>query len=101
MDYLNAAEVCGSAFISVVLHCELDENLERAVGGDRGKGSNTKLTEVDVLRSIREEEDIFLFKNGNELELDITHLSPSEAAGRIHDHVNWVLGKDSSACPDG
>jgi hypothetical protein len=86
MDYLNAALVRGSPFISIVLHCELDENLQRVVGGDRGE-SNTKLTDPAVLRSIRETQDVFLFKDGNELELDVTRLSPGAAAATIYDHV--------------
>ncbi len=67
------------------------------MGGDRGNGSNTKLTDLDILRSIRDEEDIFHFRDGNELDLDITHLSPSEAAVRIYDHVVEILRKDSAA----
>ncbi len=66
------------------------------MGGDRGNGSNTKLTDLDILRSIREEEDIFHFKDGNELDLDITHLSPSEAAVRIHDHIAEVIQKEAA-----
>ncbi|KAJ2906433.1 hypothetical protein MKZ38_001793 [Zalerion maritima] len=79
-DYQNAAALRGSPFISIIMHCKLDENLERAAGGDRGNGSNTKLTDLGILRSIGEREDIFHFKDEYEAELDVTHLSPSEAA---------------------
>ncbi len=96
-EYQNAAVVRGSHFISIILHCDVDENLKRIVGGDRGNGSNTKLTDLDILRSIREEQDIFHFKDGNELELDITHLSPGEAAVRIHNHVAEFLRNDSAS----
>ncbi|KAK1579586.1 uncharacterized protein LY79DRAFT_522372 [Colletotrichum navitas] len=90
-DYQNAARVRGSPFISIVLHCELEENLTRATGRDRGKGSNTKLTNLDILRSIREREDIFRFQDEYELELDVTQLTPSEAAAAIRDHVGTAL----------
>ncbi|KAK3945477.1 hypothetical protein QBC46DRAFT_250246 [Diplogelasinospora grovesii] len=90
-DYQNAAAVRGSPFISIILHCELDENLKRATGEDRGKDANTKLTDLGILRSIREREDIFHFKDEYELELDITRLSPSEAAAKIHDHISKTL----------
>ncbi|KDN69430.1 hypothetical protein CSUB01_05347 [Colletotrichum sublineola] len=90
-DYQNAASIRGSPFISVVLHCELEQNLTRAAGGDRDKGFNTKLTDPDILRSIREREDIFRFQDEYELELDVTQLSPGEAAAKICDHVAAVL----------
>jgi chloramphenicol 3-O-phosphotransferase len=86
-DYQNAAHVRGSPFISIVLHCELNENLKRVVGQNRGMGSNTKLTDVDILQSIRRAEDIFRFKDEYELELDITYLTPSEAAAKIREHI--------------
>ncbi|KAI0388383.1 hypothetical protein F5Y17DRAFT_222191 [Xylariaceae sp. FL0594] len=89
-DYQNAAAMRdGSPFVSVILLCELDENLKRAAAGkDRGNGSNnTKLTDLDMLRDIREREDIFHFEDDYELELDVTHLSASEAASKIYEHI--------------
>ncbi|KAK2028999.1 hypothetical protein LX32DRAFT_673173 [Colletotrichum zoysiae] len=93
-DYQNAARLRGSPFISIILHCDLEENLARATGVDRGKGSNTKLTTPDILRSIREREDIFRFRDEYELELDVTQLSPIEAAARIRDHIGTALLRD-------
>ncbi|KAK5991830.1 hypothetical protein PT974_05216 [Cladobotryum mycophilum] len=72
-DYQNAATVRGSLFISVILHCELN---------------------LGILRSIRECEDVFHFKDEYELQLDVTYLSPSEAARKIYDHI-----QKHSACP--
>jgi hypothetical protein len=89
-QYQAAAVQCGSPFISVILHCELHENLRRAVRPDRGNGTNTKLTDVGILRSIREKEDIFHFADEYELELDVTHLAASETAGRIREHVDRI-----------
>lgn len=86
-DYKNAAAERSSPFISIVLYCELDENLKRIAEGDRGKGSNTKLTDLGILRSIREREDIVHFKDEHELELNVTYLSPSETAGKIYEHI--------------
>ena len=95
-EYQNAASVRGSPFISIILHCQLEENLKRATGEDRGKGSNTKLTDLDILRSIREREDIFRFQDEYELELDVTQLTSSEAAAAIHDHIGTVLRPESA-----
>ena len=69
----------------------MNENLKRVTGLDRSKGSNTKLTDPEILRGIRETEDIFLFGDDNELVLDTTNLTPSEAAARICDHISRVL----------
>jgi len=95
-EYQNAASVRGSLFISIILHCQLEENLKRATGEDRGKGSNTKLTDLDILRSIREREDIFRFQDEYELELDVTQLTSSEAAAAIHDHIGTALRPESA-----
>ncbi|KAH7002155.1 hypothetical protein EDB80DRAFT_867163 [Ilyonectria destructans] len=92
-DYQEAAVVRASPFISIILHCELNENLKRAAGGDRDNGSNTKLTDQGILRSIREREDIFQFHDEYELVLEVTHLSPSEAATKIYEHIGRVFQK--------
>ncbi len=92
-DYQDAAVARASPFISVILSCDPNENLKRVAGGDRGTGSNTKLTDLDILREIRETEDIFHFGDENELDLDITSLSPVEAAVRILQHVVRVIEK--------
>ncbi|RDW74549.1 uncharacterized protein DSM5745_07211 [Aspergillus mulundensis] len=97
-DYQQAAAVRGAPFISVVLNCDLDENLQRAVGGDRGAGSNTKLTDPAILRHIRQSEDIFRFKDQNELVLDVTHLPASEAARKIHEHIRSVQTTHATEC---
>lgn len=91
-DYQDAAAMRGSPFVSVVLVCDLDENLARAAGADRGNGANTKLTDLGILRSIRESEDIFRFGDDYELELDVTRLTPSEAAAKVCEHVGNLFG---------
>ena len=69
--------------------------MKRAAGGDRGNGSNTKLTDLDVLRDIRDKEHILHLKDENELDLDITNLSHGDAAGVIYQHVVKVLERIS------
>ncbi|KAH6984740.1 hypothetical protein BKA56DRAFT_614459 [Ilyonectria sp. MPI-CAGE-AT-0026] len=92
-DYQEAAAVRASPFISIILHCELNENLKRAVGGDRGNNSNTKLTDQGILQNIKKKEDIFQFHDKYELVLEVTNLSPSEAATKIYEHIGKVLQK--------
>ncbi|KAI1326340.1 hypothetical protein F5Y16DRAFT_400409 [Xylariaceae sp. FL0255] len=90
-DYKTAAESCGLPFLSVILHCGLEENLNRAMGSDRGNGSNTKLTDLEIIQAIREKEDLHRFRDTYEMELDVTNLSPNEAATHIYEHVNKIL----------
>lgn len=71
----------------MILTCEAGENFKRAVDPGRGNGKNTKLTDIDVVRTIREQEDIFHFGGEFEMELDVTDLSPEEASRRVYHHV--------------
>jgi hypothetical protein len=48
-DYQNAAALRGSRFISVILSCDLDENIRRLKDSGRGGSVNTKLTDVRIL----------------------------------------------------
>ena len=89
-DYREAAQRPGSAFVSVVLQCSLDENLKRITAEGRGAGLNTKLTDLSILRRIRDQEDIFHFGDELELELDITHMSPCDAARSIYKHIGGL-----------
>lgn len=87
MEYQAAASARGSRFISIILTCQVDENLNRITGPGRGGELNTKLTDIDILCQIRETEGIFRFRDEEEKELDVTNLTASEAARRIFDHV--------------
>ena len=88
-DAISGCENGQATFVRVVMHCELEENLRRASSAERRGANSSKLTDANVLRGIRGREKICLtgYEPENELELDVTHLSPSEAAGRIYAHV--------------
>jgi len=95
-DYQNAATTRGSLFISIILNCEIEENLRRTKAEGRGGSANTKLSDVAIVRSIREREDIFHFGDANELELDATSLSPTQAAHAIFQHVEHTLSASNT-----
>jgi hypothetical protein len=88
LDYREAARNRGLTFFSIVVQCELEENLRRVQESGRGV-SNTKLKDVAIVRFIRDNEDILSFKDAdsNELELDVTHCSAADAAGQIYKHI--------------
>ncbi|KAL6696351.1 hypothetical protein J3F84DRAFT_408184 [Trichoderma pleuroticola] len=85
-DYKDAASIRGVPFISVILRCQLEENVTRILVEERGAGFNTKLTDPEVLKKIRQEEDIYTFGGPYELELDITNITPTGAAQKIYEH---------------
>ena len=78
-DYRRAAAEKGSPFFSIVLQCDLEENLRRLLGSERGV-HNTKLTDIEILRHIRDTEDIYHVGDKLELEIDVTHKSAQEVA---------------------
>jgi chloramphenicol 3-O-phosphotransferase len=86
-DYLQAAQSRGSRFISIILTCEAAENERRLRSADRGGPNNTKLTDIGILREIRESEDLYHFGGQDELELDVSAMSASETAKAIFDFV--------------
>ncbi|KAK1637320.1 hypothetical protein BDP81DRAFT_393992 [Colletotrichum phormii] len=93
-DHNAAAERRGVPFISVVLRCDLDENVKRlagrrCVGGDEAV-SNTKLTDGEILRKVRDMETIFECGDENEMYLGVTTLGSGDAALLILQHVNAV-----------
>jgi hypothetical protein len=90
-DYHRAVTERGSAFFSIVLMCDFDENEKRIQSTERGL--RTKLTDVSILKTIRNEEGLFRFNDENELVLDVTHLSVAEAARTIAAHVDAKLGR--------
>ncbi|EWY95073.1 hypothetical protein FOYG_04196 [Fusarium oxysporum NRRL 32931] len=93
-DYEVAARKRGVSFISIVLECEMEENIRRAINPMRSQSVDAKLTDETILRPILDTEKIYRFGNVNDLVLDVTKLSSKEAALRIKEHVDRL-----AACP--
>lgn len=94
-DYKDAADLRGALFIPIVLHCEMAENMTRVSSKERGT-SNTKLIDPAILETIRLKEDLHTFGGPDELELDITNITPSEAAEKIYEHLFGVAVKSET-----
>ncbi|KAL7953302.1 hypothetical protein V8C34DRAFT_318285 [Trichoderma compactum] len=90
-DYRDAANKRGVPFTSIILRCQLEENVIRVLGEGRGAGFNTKLTDPEALKRIRQEEDIYTFGGPYELEIDITNITPIGAAQQIYEHLVEVI----------
>lgn len=93
-DFVDASKKRGVPFIPVIMTCSPEENARRIVDEGRGKGGRTKLRDTDVLRSIREQEVMYRFGGESELELDMSNLSPRDAAQKIVDHISKVIEAD-------
>lgn len=85
-EYQDAAFKRGCRFITVVLKCDLKENVRRMEGESRVGATKTKLKDAHVLKKIRDAEDICSFGGPNELKLDVTDLTPEKAAQKINEH---------------
>lgn len=70
----------------VVLTCEAEETFKRAQGEGQGGASITKLSDLFILSKIRAE-DVYHFGGPREAELDVTGLTPSEAARQTYQHA--------------
>ncbi|KAJ0293187.1 hypothetical protein Brms1b_003411 [Colletotrichum noveboracense] len=102
-EYEDAARRRGLPFIPIVLECQLEENIKRVTRSGRGGAANGKLTDVNILKDIRQEEQMFRFGGDLELELDVTELTPEQAAYKIFEHVKTVtqsLSVSKSVLPD-
>ena len=74
----------GRRMYSVILECEVEENCRRLVLHGRGKDAeNGKLTDVTLLREYRSQGGAWMFEDDDEIVLDVTRMTPEEAAGRI------------------
>jgi hypothetical protein len=84
--------------VSVILECELEENKKRLQATGRGGEHNSKLTDVDILMDIIDEgPPIYSFGGDDEMRLDVTHLSPDEAALKILDHVEGCCRRSGTS----
>lgn len=95
-DYhgLSLAPV-GRRFFSIVLECEVGENVWRLISGGRGCGRNGKLTDVGVLRALRSGGEIWKFGGEDELVVDVKHLSAETSAKAI---VEFLVARGLQSC---
>lgn len=92
-EYLRLNQSTSVTLCSVLLTCGSDENERRLISRDvfNDVTGQYKLTDIDTLRDFRASEDLYCFGEAadKELVLDVTELSPPQAAKRI---LAWILG---------
>ena len=102
-EYESAAELRGCAFIPINLTCQAAENERRLRTPERldsvagGKGM---LTDCEILRNYRARSEIHQFQCSEALNLDITVISPSQAASQVIQHIEKVLGQKLQIRPN-
>lgn len=97
-DYRDAAEKRDVPFTPLIMTCGADENARRVVDEYRGELGCTKLMDIGVLKGIREKEQMCRFGGRDELEVDVSNLSPREAAENNVEHVLKVAALQVYPC---
>lgn len=78
----TAADRAQRPFLPIYLGCAREENLERLVSPGRRTGERKKLTDVTLVEDFMGRTKPFRFE-GLGVDVDVTKLSPVEAAERI------------------
>lgn len=74
-------------FYSIIIECDVEENVKRLESPGRGGDANGKMTDGEALREMRARGGgVFEFRDDDELKIDVTSLTATEAAGEI---VAW------------
>jgi hypothetical protein len=87
-EFQQMAEKCGRPFLPICLLCDIDENQQRISNSERKNGGTTKLVCSKTLKSIRLQNDLYYFENVEVYTLDVTWITPDEAARRISEHMS-------------
>ncbi len=73
----------GRPLVPVYLICDGEENARRLVHKDRTEGEARKLSDVELLGRMRSTVDLFRFEGVEALTIDVSRMSPAEAATQI------------------
>lgn len=94
-EYLECAIKGRRPFVVVILGCSEGENTRRLLG--RSPGSKSKLTDVNILKEIRQNEVVYSFYEDGfkspdvwEYRLDIENTKPKETAHEILELLNKI-----------
>ncbi|KAK1540516.1 hypothetical protein CPAR01_06505 [Colletotrichum paranaense] len=92
-EYLETARVRGTAMVSIIITCDEATNISRLQSADREV--HRKIVDPELLRIFRNGVSIHRFDEPGtkSVEVDVTELTPIEAARQILDHILRV-------CPD-
>ncbi|ORY66133.1 uncharacterized protein BCR38DRAFT_340299 [Pseudomassariella vexata] len=91
-EFEAAARQSGRAFLPVYITCLEEENWRRLGSEERGKGGKGKLMDVDILKGIIRDMELFRFADVPGLSIDATTRKPEDAAGEILLAIKDIVG---------
>ena len=94
-EFQEAARTGGRPFLPICVICDIEENQRRISTHERKISETTKLTNPDTLKSIRSQHELYYFNSVEVYTLDVTYLTPTEAAERILERIN-ALGSTNA-----
>jgi len=96
-EYQSSSATSGRPFLPIIITCDVNENRRRVAASERVSSGTGKLLSVDVLQDLRDRCELFSFKINEEIHLDITNLSPTQAAERLFVFMERTLGSPCGA----
>ena len=92
-EYLAASRRLGLRLISIILSCSDGENERRLLSRAESSAQTTKLSDVQILRTIRAGEDVFEYGEDAwmEIKVDVTGITPGEVAESLAPRVRESL----------
>jgi predicted kinase len=93
LELIELADDLGATLASVVLDCDEDENVRR-VRSESRIGTH-KLTNPDVLLSLRAKYDLLRTERTARIDIDVTQLSAEEAADAIEQALAGLSSDDA------
>lgn len=87
-EYVDAARRSGRAFLPVNMTCRIEENMRRVGSVERQRSGSGKLLDAEELKAMWTRSKLLSFADMESFELDVTQISPEEAAIVLRDHVS-------------
>lgn len=87
MEYVDAARMSGRPFLPVTMMCKVEENMRRVESVERQRSGSGKLLDAEELKAMRTRSKLLSFADRESFELDVSHITPQEAAIILRDHV--------------
>ena len=88
MEYINAAHRSGRPFLPVNMTCKIEENMRRVESAERQRSGSGKLLDAEELKAMWTRSKLLSFAEVESFELDVTQITPQEAAIVLRDYVS-------------
>jgi hypothetical protein len=93
-EFRTAAKKSGRRFLPVYLKCSDEENQRRASTEERKRSQVNKLVDATILKKLKANNVLFYFHEEPHFTLDVTYLTPDEAAEQIYEYIMDIETRD-------